>query len=435
MALLCNQNLFNNALEVKLEEYVRSMAFNRRTWYPEGLTLKKGKRTEARRKHALGDKSIADVCEALIGAAYLTTYEDGNLDMAVQAVTAVVRDGKHAMKTYSQYYEAYEKPRWQTEQPSATQMDMARKFHERMGYKFTYPRLLRSAFHHPSYPFTYENLPSYQRLEFLGDSLFDMVCIDYIFHRYLGADPQWLTEHKMVMVSNQFLGCLAFFLGFHRSVLANSPQVLSDIANYVAEMEEALRAAKEEAVLAGKSEADFKRSFWTGSSRPPKVLPDVIEAYLGAIFVDSGYDFGVVQAFFDQHVKPWFEDMRIYDTYVNKHPVNQVKILMQSKFHCVDWRMLAKSAPIASESEEGVVGLLGGSGTRSQKVVCGILVHGKMLAHAISESSRYGKPAAAKRALSILEGVDFDEFRGRYGCDCVVDDDTSHLQEAVGPAI
>ncbi len=33
MLLICNRNLFNNALEVKLEEYVRSMAFNRRTWY------------------------------------------------------------------------------------------------------------------------------------------------------------------------------------------------------------------------------------------------------------------------------------------------------------------------------------------------------------------------------------------------------------------
>ncbi len=49
--------------------------------------------------------------------------------------------------------------------------------------------------------------------------------------------------------------------------------------------------------------------------------------------------------------------------------------------------------------------------------------------------ARHKRLAAAKRALSILEGMDFDEFRGRYGCDCVVDNDTSHLQEAVGPAI
>jgi endoribonuclease Dicer len=437
MALLCNQNLFNNALEVKLEEYVRSMAFNRRTWYPEGLTLKKGKRTEARRRHALGDKAIADVCEALIGAAYLTTYQEGrfDFDMAVQAVTAVVKDEKHAMKKWTQYYEAYQKPGWQTERPNATHLDMARKFYDRLGYKFKYPSLLRSAFHHPSYPTQYENLPSYQRLEFLGDSLFDMVCIDYIFHRYPGADPQWLTEHKMAMVSNQFLGCLAFYLGFHRSILANSPQVLGDIANYAAEMEEALRAAKGEAVREGKDETDFKRNFWVNCSRPPKALPDVVESYIGAIFVDSEYNFGVVQAFFDQHVKPWFEDMRIYDTYANNHPVNQIKEMMQSKFYCSDWRMLTRSTSIVNGNGESVDDILGGSGPRSQKVVCGIMVHGRMLAHAISDSSRYAKPAAAKKAVSILGDLDFDTFRGSYSCDCVVDEDTSHLEEAVGPVI
>jgi len=437
MALLCNQNLFNNALDVKLEEYVRSMAFNRRTWYPEGLTLKKGKRPEVRRRHALGDKSIADVCEALIGAAYLTTYETHDFDMAIQAVTAVVKDKKHTMTKYSQYYEAYEKPKWQTESPSADQLNMARKFHERMGYKFTYPRLLRSAFHHPSYPFNYENLPSYQRLEFLGDSLFDMVCIDYIFHRYPGADPQWLTEHKMAMVSNQFLGCLAFYLGFHKSVLANSPAVVSDIVGYVTEMEEALLAAKEDAVRAGKTEADFNRSFWLNCGRPPKALPDVLEAYIGAIFVDSEYDFSVVQAFFDKHVKPWFQDMHVYDTFANTHPVKMVGTLMQSRFHCSDWRILVRSAAISGgNSSDGAVGLLGDS-TRTQDVVCGVLVHGKMLAHTVSESGRYGKVAVAKKALAILEGMDFDGFRGTYGCDCVVEeeDDASHLEEVIGSAI
>ncbi|KAK0643580.1 hypothetical protein B0T16DRAFT_332025 [Cercophora newfieldiana] len=423
MALLCNQNLFNNALEVKLEEYIRSMAFNRRIWYPEGLTLERGKRTGATRKHALGDKSIADVCEALIGAAYLTTYREGegSFDMAVQAVTAVVKDPKHTMRSYSQYYEAYKKPKWQTEEPTAVQIDMARKFHERMGYKFTHPRLLRSAFCHPSYPRSYENLPSYQRLEFLGDSLFDMVCIDYIFHRYPGADPQWLTEHKMAMVSNQFLGCLAFYLGFHRSILALSPAVPNEIAVYVADMETALAAAKDEAVKAGKTEAEFKRSFWLECGRPPKALPDVVEAYIGAIFVDSEYNFGVVQGFFDQHVKPWFEDMRVYDTYANKHPANLVREMMQDKFHCSDWRMLSKLAAMPSDNEDSAVGLLGGGNTRSQKVVCGILVHGRMLAYAVSESTRYGKHAAAKKAVKMLENMEFDEFRGRYRCDCVID--------------
>jgi endoribonuclease Dicer len=46
----------------------------------------------------------------------------------------------------------------------------------------------------------------------------------------------------------------------------------------------------------------------------------MLEAYLGAIFVDSGFDFTVVEAFFTAHVRPFFEDMSLYDTFANKHP-------------------------------------------------------------------------------------------------------------------
>ena len=50
-------------------------------------------------KHVLADKTVADVCEALIGAALLSHHETGNLDMAVKAVTAVVANKYHEMTT------------------------------------------------------------------------------------------------------------------------------------------------------------------------------------------------------------------------------------------------------------------------------------------------------------------------------------------------
>ncbi|KAK3353012.1 hypothetical protein B0T25DRAFT_199212 [Lasiosphaeria hispida] len=427
MLLICNRNLFNNALEVKLEEYIRSMAFNRRTWYPENLTLIRGKRIDVSRRHVLADKSIADVCEALIGAAYLTTREKNDFDMAIQAVTAVVKDPKHKMKTYSDYYAAYEKPKWQTTTPSVTQTDMAERFSLRMGYTFKHPQLLRSAFHHPTYPLSYENLPSYQRLEFLGDALLDMVCVDYLFYRFPAADPHWLTEHKMAMVSNRFLGCLAYTLGFHKSILANSAAIQRDLADYTAEIGEALRAAKEEAAShEGGTEDNFKRSFWVDCARPPKCLPDVLEAYIGAVFVDSEYDYGEVQAFFEKHVRPWFEDMQLYDTFANKHPVTFLGAMMQTQLHCHDWRLLVKGAGVVAVDEAdaeggGALGLIGGGPAKSQQVVCAVWVHGKMLAHAVSSSSHYGKIAAAKEAIKILGKMGVGEFKAAYGCQCVAE--------------
>ena len=50
-------------------------------------------------------------------------------------------------------------------------------------------------------------------------------------------------------------------------------------------------------------------------------LPDIVEAYVGAMFIDADFDYSVVQRFFDVHMKPFFDDMTIYDDYANNHPV------------------------------------------------------------------------------------------------------------------
>ena len=49
-------------------------------------------------------------------------------------------------------------------------------------------------------------------------------------------------------------------------------------------------------------------------------LPDIMESYLGAIFVDSEFNYKEIERFFDAHVRWYFEDMSIYDTFANCHP-------------------------------------------------------------------------------------------------------------------
>jgi dsRNA-specific ribonuclease len=46
----------------------------------------------------------------------------------------------------------------------------------------------------------------------------------------------------------------------------------------------------------------------------------MVEAYLGAIFVDSEFNFSVAEDFFTRYLQRYFEDMSIYDTFANKHP-------------------------------------------------------------------------------------------------------------------
>ena len=62
------------------------MPLNRHTWRPENMitNVDNPAKLEQEKLHLLGDKTLADVVEALMGAAYLT----GNLDAALKCAIA-----------------------------------------------------------------------------------------------------------------------------------------------------------------------------------------------------------------------------------------------------------------------------------------------------------------------------------------------------------
>ncbi|KAH7134611.1 hypothetical protein B0J13DRAFT_450366 [Dactylonectria estremocensis] len=402
MLLVCNQNLFNHAVDRKLQEFVRSKSLDRRTWHPD-LKLKKGKAPKTELRHNLADKSIADVCEALIGAAYISTK--GNFDMAVKAVTQMVRSKNHKMQAFGDYYKDFEVPPWQSGPSTAAQRMAVQQVADNCGYTFSSAPLLRSAFIHPSYP--YETIPNYQRLEFLGDALLDMAIVDYLFTQYPAADPQWLTEHKMAMASNQFLGCLCVQLKLHKHLLVTTASLSGQISGYVAELEQAEEDAQIEASKEGTA---MRRNFWLSASQPPKALPDIVEAFVGAMFVDSQYNYGVVVDFFQRFIQPYFEDMALYDTFANKHPVTFLARKMQTELFCTQWRICTSNVPCAID--EGVRAL-----TESD-VVCALMIHGNVFTHATASSGRYAKLGVAKKAIEKLKELG-DGAKAAIRCDCL----------------
>lgn len=148
----------------------------------------------------MGEKTIADVCEALIGASLLSGGDESRFDMAIEAVTIFVDSGNHKAKRWGDYVSSYVKPPYQLRSADGFEIDLANRISHDLDYRFQYPTLLRSAFTHPSYPSAWAKVPCYQRLEFLGDALLDMVCIEDLFARFPDKDPQWLTEHKVRML-------------------------------------------------------------------------------------------------------------------------------------------------------------------------------------------------------------------------------------------
>lgn len=406
MLLLCNKNLFNVAVDLKLYEYVRSIAFSRRLWYPEGIKLLEGKGVNKEEetaviKRGLADKTIADVCEAMIGAAFVShdrpgePWREEHWENAVCAVTKLVGSADHLMKSWNDYRAGYEKPAYQTGDTTASQRDLAEKVELEHAYHFKYPRLLRSAFIHPSQPFLFEHLPNYQRLEFLGDALLDMASITHLFFHFPDKDPQWLTEHKMAMVSNKFLGAVCVNIGFHKHLRHSSAILEHQIREYANELIEARRTAGD------------GRDYWTTVSDPPKCLPDIVESYVGAMFVDSDFDYNVVQHFFETHIKGYFEDMSLYDTFANNHPCTHLHNLLQTAFGCQDYTLMAKELVPADGME-----------LERKDVVAVVMIHDKIIASTKGKSGRYARTRVASQAIEVIEGLAPFEFRSKFGCSC-----------------
>lgn len=401
MTLVCNQNLFNHAVDRKLQEYVRSKGFDRRTWYPN-MKLLKGKDAKQKACHSLADKSIADVCEALIGAAYLTE-PDGQMDLAVKAVTKMVRSKNHTMIKYSEYYERYTRPAWQAVSPRAVERVAADRIESSMGYRFNFPRLLRSAFKHPSYPYE-PDLPSYQRLEFLGDALLDVAIIDYLFQQFPNTDPQWLTEHKMAMASNHFFACLCVELGLHRYILTTNSSMTGHITAFV----ERVKEAKVRSI--GLDGITPRADFWLDVEHPPKALSDIVEAFVGAMYEDSKYNYNTVTNFFNKFIKPYFINMSLYDTYAAGHPVTLLTKLMQDKFCCRSWRLCMSSVPCNSDT--------GASAITESNVICAMMIHGRKAAHSIRPSGKDAKVDVATSMLKRIQDLNRKEFKVMMECDC-----------------
>ncbi|GAB0134098.1 hypothetical protein EsDP_00002483 [Epichloe bromicola] len=403
MLLICNQNLFNHAVDRKLQGYIRSKAFDRRTWYPD-VKLKKGKAPKTKVVHSLADKSIADVCEAVIGAAYMSEPE-GTMDLAVKAVTKMVRSKNHAMTRFDDYYKEYDVPEWQSAAASATERFAAEKVHKRIGYRFNHPKLLRSAFKHPSYPYE-PDIPHYQRLEFLGDALLDLAAVDYLYRKFPTADPQWLTEHKMAMVSNHFFACLCVELGLHRHLLTTGSSMIGKNAHFAEQLEQA-KAGSWRAGSDGQPSLDF----WVSLTQPPKALSDVLEAVVGAMFVDAKYDYQVVHDFFTRFISPYFADMALYDTYAAGHPVTVLTKLMQDVFSCHSWRLCVSTVPRGSEA--------GSSALTEENVVCAMMVHGKVVGSQIRTNGRDAKVDVATRVVRQVQHMSKETFRAAMGCECL----------------
>jgi endoribonuclease Dicer len=146
----------------------------------------------------------------------------------------------------------------------------------------------------------------------------------------------------------------------------------------------------------------LRRDFWTEIDEPPKALSDLVESYLGAVIVDSEFDYGEAESFFEEHILWFFEDMEMYDSFANKHPTTFLHKKL-AEYGCMNYKLMCSDQP------EGPVAV---------RIIAGVVVHEHVVATAESSGARYAKVRASQKCLQILEGMSVAQFREKFQCDC-----------------
>ena len=126
----------------------------------------------------------------------------------------------------------------------------------RLGYFFNRPTLLFRALCHRSY--THENLHlglrENERLEFLGDAVLELAITSFIHYRYPEMNEGRLTQLRAALVNEQSLAGLSRGLDLGRFILLGKGELAS------------------------------------GGEGKPSILSDCLEAVMGAVYLDAGYE-------------------------------------------------------------------------------------------------------------------------------------------------
>lgn len=121
---------------------------------------------------------------------------------------------------------------------------------EKLSYTFRQPELLAMALRHSSYA-NENRTTSYQRLEFLGDSILGMCVAEYLYEKYPQLPEGELTRKRASLVCEEALFKVSQQLELGDKIVLG-------------------RGAQKSGVK-------------------PSVQADVVEAILGAIYLDSGF--------------------------------------------------------------------------------------------------------------------------------------------------
>ena len=214
---------------------------------------------------------------------------------------------------------------------------------ERIGYTFEKPALLQQAMTHRSF-----SSEHYERLEYLGDAVINVIVSDLLYQALPDLPEGQLSRIRSNLVKQDSLHSLALKLG----------------------LSHCLRLGEGEAK--------------SGGAKRPSILADSLEALLGAVYLDAGYDTA------QRIAKTWLEDIRV--------DMNMSQTAKDAKTELQEW-LQARKMPLAVYS---VIGTVGAAHEQTFDVEC-YVPSLKKTERGIGSTRRAGEQAAAQAILDTMK--------------------------------
>jgi dsRNA-specific ribonuclease len=293
--IVANNRLAQIAIQSKLDRYILSTPFKPKKWTPAYIeSLSESKPLI---KRLLSTKVLADVVEALIGAAYV----DGGLQRAAECVQAFLPEVNHQkaneILTNSDLLD--NSGTYQQDHFTALQRLLDRQFNSL--------DLLVEAITHPS--LTFDPSSSYQRLEFLGDAVLDMVVMQRLSSQVPALSHNRMHHIKSALNNINFQAFLCMEMSLEEEISDVTSATIAAGATIVQRVRKVplcdfLRYRSDEMAQAHhaylgryqKLAAKIRDAIEHGKNYPwslltrleaPKYLSDLVESIFGAVLVDS----------------------------------------------------------------------------------------------------------------------------------------------------
>ncbi|KAJ4976437.1 hypothetical protein NE237_001543 [Protea cynaroides] len=170
---------------------------------------------------------------------------------------------------------------------------------EILDYKFSNKKLLLEAFVHPSF-YSEKSSISYDRLEYIGDSVLNLLLARELFFLYPDKASGPLSKLRAANVDTEKLARVALQHNLHRYIRHKTPLLQQQIQDF------------SQAIL------DYPVHS-NGLIDPPKVLADIVESIIAAVFIDSQSSLETVWQVFKGLLEPIISPETL-----GTHPVSEL---------------------------------------------------------------------------------------------------------------